>query len=266
VSDVTQTSSTTTTQKFAPGTPIWVDLGSPDVQASRRFYEQLFGWQSEDMGEEAGHYTMFSQKGKRTAAVGGLMNENQPTAWSTYLATNDAAATAKKVKDAGGQVLVEPFPVMEEGVMAVFMDPTGAAFSVWQPNKMGGADIYNTPVSLTWNELQTRDMDKAKAFYPKVFPYGVKSNDMPGGMQYTEFQIDGKSIAGGMPMAQQIPPSVPPHWLVYFAVDDTDATVKRAQELGGKVMAPAMDIPQGRFAVLTDPQGAAFGVIKNAPR
>jgi uncharacterized protein len=249
---------------YAPGTPLWIDLGSPDLPGSARFYSELFGWQAEDLGEQMGHYTMFRQDGKSVAAVAPLMSPQQPTAWSTYISTTNAEETAKKVTDAGGQVVSPPMQIMEEGTMAVCIDPTGAAFGLWQPNRMTGADLVNVPVSLSWNELSTRDMAAAKTFYTKVFPWTAKSNPMPDGSEYVEWQIDGKSIGGGMQMGAQMPPQVPPHWLVYFAVANTDNTVKRAQELGAKVMMPAMDIPQGRFSVLTDPQGAAFAVIQIA--
>jgi uncharacterized protein len=249
---------------YAPGTPLWIDLGSPDLPGSARFYSELFGWQAEDQGEEMGHYTMFRQDGKSVAAVAPLMSPQQPTAWSTYISTTNAEETAKKVTDAGGQVVSPPMQIMEEGTMAVCIDPTGAAFGLWQPNRMTGADLVNVPVSLSWNELATRDMGAAKTFYTKVFPWTAKSNPMPDGSEYVEWQIDGKSIGGGMQMGAQMPAQVPPHWLVYFAVANTDNTLKRAQELGAKVMMPAMDIPQGRFGVLTDPQGAAFAVIQIA--
>jgi predicted enzyme related to lactoylglutathione lyase len=239
-----------------------VDLGSSDVEASRRFYGQLFGWDSEDLGEEAGHYTMFRQGGKTVAAVGGLMSPEQPVAWSTYVSTDNAADTARKVTEAGGKVLVEPFAVMDQGTMAVFMDPSGAALSVWQPAVMKGAELFNTPVSLTWSELWTRDANAAKAFYPKVFGWGIKANPIPGGGEYIEWQVNGKSIAGGMTMDPSVPQQVPPHWVAYFTVANADDTIRRAQELGGKVMMPAMDMPEGRFAVLTDPQGAAFAIIQ----
>jgi predicted enzyme related to lactoylglutathione lyase len=249
---------------YAPGTPLWIDLGSPDLAGSARFYSELFGWQAEDQGEQMGHYTMFRQDGKSVAAVAPLMSPQQPTAWSTYISTTNAEETAKKVTDAGGQVVSPPMQIMEEGTMAVCIDPTGAAFGLWQPNRMTGADLVNVPVSLSWNELSTRDMAAAKTFYTKVFPWTAKSNPMPDGSEYVEWQIDGKSIGGGMQMGAQMPAQVPPHWLVYFAVANTDNTLKRAQELGAKVMMPAMDIPQGRFGVLTDPQGAAFAVIQIA--
>jgi len=241
---------------------MWVDLATPDVEAATRFYNQIFGWTSQDLGEEAGHYNMFFRNGKSVAAATPPMTPNQPPSWSTYIATANAEDTANKVKEAGGQVLMAPFQVMDQGTMGAFMDPTGAVFCVWQPAAMTGAELVNESGSFSWNELATRDMDAARSFYTRVFPWTAKANDMPQGGQYIEWQVDGRSIAGGMTMGPQFPAEVPPHWLVYFTVDNTDDVVKRAPELGGKVLSPAMDIPQGRFAVLADPQGAAFAVIQ----
>jgi predicted enzyme related to lactoylglutathione lyase len=243
---------------------MWVDHTSKDVQGSARFYGQLFGWQAEDMGEEMGHYTIFRYNGKMVGAATPPMDESQnmPSVWSTYIATGNAEETAKKVSEAGGKVMMPPFQVMDQGTMAVFADPTGAVFCVWQPDVMKGAELVNKPVSFSWNELATRDMNAAKGFYSKVFGWTPKGNPMPDGSEYVEWQLNGKPVGGGMTMGSMFPAQVPPHWLVYFAVPSTDETVKRAQELGGKVMAPAMDIPQGRFAVLADPQGAAFAVIQ----
>jgi uncharacterized protein len=260
----TASSGTATESKptYAPGTPSWVDLGTPDLPASIRFYSELFGWQAEDMGEQMGHYNMMSQDGQPVAAIAPLMSPQQPTAWSTYISTTNAEETAKKVTEAGGTVIAPPMQVSDSGTMAVFMDPTGGAFGVWQPDTFTGAALVNKPNSLSWNELSTRDLPAAKAFYTKVFPWTAHANPMPDGSEYVEWQIDGKSIGGGMAMNAQIPAQVPPHWLVYFAVANTDNTVKRAQELGAKLMMPAMDIPQGRFAVVTDPQGATFAVIQ----
>jgi predicted enzyme related to lactoylglutathione lyase len=242
---------------------MWIDLATPDVQASNRFYGELFGWEAEDLGEEAGHYTMYRKGGKMVAAGSPVQDPAQPPAWTTYVSTADANASAAKVREAGGQVAMEPFDVMDAGRMAVFQDPTGAFIAVWEPKQHQGAELANEPGSFTWNELQTRDMDAAKRFYTRVFDWGVKDSPM-GPTSYTEWLVNGRSIAGGMPMSDQVPANVPPHWLVYFAVDDTDAAVARVQELGGKVMAPAMDSPAGRLAVLTDPTGAAFAIIKIA--
>jgi hypothetical protein len=240
---------------------MWVDLTSPDVKAAARFYGELFGWQAEDLGEQAGNYHMFRKDGKMVAAASAPMAPGQPPAWTTYVATDDANATAAKVREAGGQVAMEPFDVMDAGRMAVFQDPTGAFIAVWQPGNHKGAELANEPGSFTWTELQTRDINAAKQFYPKVFGWGIKDS-ASGPMTYTEWQVNGRSIAGGMPMDPSIPANIPPNWLVYFAVEDTEAAVAKAQQLGGRVMMPPMDTPAGKFAVLADPTGAAFAVIK----
>ena len=247
---------------YGPGVPMWVDLATRDVQASANFYGQLFGWQAEDMGEQAGHYTMFRQDGKMVGAVSPPMSPDTPPVWSTYFQTDDAAATAQKVRGAGGQVMVEPFAVMDQGTMGVFADPAGAAFCVWQPAAHRGAELANTPYSFCWNELHTRDLAATKNFYPRVFDWGVQANPMPEGGEYVEWQVNGRSIAGATNMQPGVPAEVPSYWLVYFAVADCDATVSKAQQLGARVMAPCMDIPQGRFAILIDPQGATLGVIR----
>jgi predicted enzyme related to lactoylglutathione lyase len=250
------------TPTYAPGTPMWVDHTSGDLQASVRFYSDLFGWQAQDMGEEAGHYTMYTSNGKVVAADTPPMSPGTPPSWSTYISTANAEETARKVDAAGGKTLVAPMQVMDQGSMGVFMDPTGAVFAVWQPAAMHGAELVNQPVSFSWNELATRDLDAAKTFYGRVFDWGVKSNKMPDGSEYVEWQVAGRSVGGGTGMGSMYPPQVPPHWLVYFTVANTDATLKKAQDLGARVMTPAMDIPQGRFAVLADPQGAAFAIIQ----
>ena len=190
------------------------------------------------------------------------MSPNTPPSWATYTATDNVEATAKKVADAGGQTLVAPMQVMDRGSMAVFADPTGAVFCVWQPGAHKGAQMVNDPVSFCWNELATRDLNKAKNFYSKVFGYGVKSNPMPDGGEYVEWQINGRSVGGAQAMRDMYPPSVPAHWLVYFAVANADDTVKKAAQLGGKAMTPTMDIPQGRMTMLNDPQGAVFAIIQ----
>src|ERR1700730_7557709 len=153
------TDSQTATQgkpTYATGTPVWVDLGTPDLPASVRFYSELFGWQGGDKGEQFGHYTIMRQDGKQAAAIGPLMSEQQPTAWTTYISTTSAEDTARKVTEAGGTVLSPPMQVADQGTMAVFMDPTGGAFAVWQPDVMTGAELVNKPGSLSWNELSTR--------------------------------------------------------------------------------------------------------------
>jgi hypothetical protein len=153
-----------------------------------------------------------------------------------------------------------PFDVMDAGRMTVVADPGGAIIGIWQPNRHRGAELANEPGTWSWNELATRDMEAAAKFYNAVFGWETETHEFGEG-SYTEFKLDGKSIAGGMEMGDRFPSEVPPHWTVYFAVEDTDATLEKAKELGGSVSFDPMDSPAGRFAGLADPQGARFSVI-----
>ena len=245
---------------YAPGTPSWVDLASPDLDASVGFYSSLFGWDAEDQGEEAGHYTMFEIGGVPVAGVGPIMMEGQPPSWTTYVSVDDADESIGKVKSAGGTVFVEPMDVLDVGRMAVFADPTGAAAAVWQPARHIGAGLVNEPGALAWNELNTRDTGAASGFYRAVFGWESESVDM-GAMTYNELKLDGRTIAGMLDIPADVPAQVPAHWLAYIGTADTDATIAAATGAGGALFVGPVDIPAGRFAVLSDPAGAMFGVI-----
>jgi predicted enzyme related to lactoylglutathione lyase len=246
---------------YPAGTPSWTDLASPDLAASNAFYGALFGWEPDDQGPDAGHYTMLRKQGKAVAGAGPIMMEGQPPAWTTYVAVDDADETVDLAKKAGAAVFVEPMDVMDVGRMAIFADPTGAALGIWQAKNFKGAELANEPGSFVWNELQTRDLPAAKEFYTSVF--GWQPNDMEmGEMSYTEWKKGDASVAGMMAMPAEVPSEVPSYWLVYFGVDDTDATVSKATGLGAGALVPPTDIPPGRFAVLMDPSGATFAVIK----
>jgi hypothetical protein len=248
-------------KSYPPGTPCWVDLASTDMAGAKAFYSGLFGWEVAEGGPESGGYSMFQKQGKNVAGLGPVMMEGQPTAWTTYISVDDADATVAKVTAAGGTVLVAPMDVLDVGRMAVVMDPTGAAIALWQPRAHHGADLANEPGTFTWNELQTRDTEAAKAFYRAVFGWGAHTSE-GGTMVYTEWKRGEDSLGGMMDMPAEVPAQIPPYWLVYFAVDDCDASAAKASGLGGATLMPPMDVEPGRFAVLSDPAGAVFAVIK----
>jgi predicted enzyme related to lactoylglutathione lyase len=246
--------------KYEPGTPCWIDIGT-DVEAAKAFYGGLFGWSAMDAGppEETGGYGFFLQDGKVVAGFGPQQNPGPPV-WTTYVSVTDADAMVGKVEGAGGTVVVPPMDVMQAGRFAVFQDHQGAFFSVWQPGDTAGAELVNEPGAWSWNELNTRDVEGSKRFYSAVFGWDpVTHGEGPGA--YTEWQIGGSSVGGMMQMPPMIPAQVPPHWLVYFSVADTDAAVAKVKELGGSVMAPPMDVEPGRLSVVGDPQGGVFAVI-----
>jgi len=249
---------------YAPGTPSWIDIGT-DVEGAKAFYGALLGWDPVAAGpvEETGGYGFFTKRGLQVAGYGPQMNPGPPF-WTTYISVDDADATAEAVKSAGGQVMMAPMDVMAAGRMAVCIDPTGAFFSLWQPKEHHGCQLVNEPGSLSWNELNTRDPEAAKDFYGAVFGWKSEAHDMPGGATYTEFLLDGRPVGGMLDMRGHVPDEVPAHWMIYIAVEDCDASVASATELGGSVQVPPTDIPAGRFSVIADPQGAHLAVIKLA--
>lgn len=249
---------------YAPGTPCWVDLGTADVDAAARFYTELLGWrvpEAENV-EETGGYRRVSKDGADVAGLAPLMQEGQPTAWTSYISVADADATTAAVKDAGGSVMMEPMAVRDIGKFALYADPTGAVFGVWEPGAFPGAGRVNEPGALSWNELNTRDVDAAKAFYGAVFGWDFKDNDMGETGTYTELQLGGSSVGGMLDITGRVPDEVPAHWLAYFAVENTDAALETIKGAGGGVNFGPVDIPAGRFAVVHDPQGAVFAVIQ----
>jgi len=252
---------------YAPGTPCWVDLGTPDVDAAAAFYGGLFGWSVEEgeNSEQTGGYRQATLRGKPVAGVMPLMQEGQPPAWSTYISVENADATAGKVRDAGGTVLAEPMDVLDLGRMAVFADTAGTVFGIWQPGTFPGAGIVNEANAIVWNELNTRDTEAAKAFYGAVFGWSFEEREFEVGT-YTSLKRGKETVGGMMDLTGRVPDEVPNNWLVYFAVDDADATVEKAKGSGGSVAFGPEDVSEvGRIAVLTDPFGAAFALIKPDP-
>jgi predicted enzyme related to lactoylglutathione lyase len=252
---------------YAPGTFCWVELGTSDGEGAKKFYTELFGWDFTDNPIGPGMvYTMLKQDGKDVGALYQLAPEMTAEGvaphWLSYASVASADEAAAKAKEAGGTLKKEPFDVFTVGRMAVVQDPTGAVFALWQPGTHHGAGIVNVPNSFCWNELSTPDTAKAGEFYTKLFGW-TENKQQFGPIEYTSF-MNGETPAGGMYTPPPEMGNIPPNWLVYFAVDDCDAKVEKAGSLGAGVLAPAMDISVGRFAILSDPQGAAFAVIKLA--
>ncbi|MFJ6196602.1 VOC family protein [Micromonospora sp. NPDC092111] len=248
------------------GTPCWTDLATPDLAAARRFYPELFGWTGRVAPQpEAAGYTTFLKDGRPVAGAGPPAAPDQVPIWSTYVATDDADLAATRVEAAGGQVLVAPFDVLDQGRMGVFADPAGAVFSVWQSMRMPGAELFNAPGAMCWNELVSPDPEGAKVFYELVF--GWHPEEQPtAGYGYTGWRCGARIVAGMMPpLGDGLPADMPAYWSVYFAVDDADATAARATTLGGTILTPPRDTPQGRLTALRDPDGALFTVIALAP-
>ncbi|MFG1605595.1 VOC family protein [Actinoplanes sp. NPDC049265] len=241
-----------------------MDLGTSDVDGAKRFYTGLFGWTAHVSGDDYGGYTIFNLDGKAAAGAGPLFGEGQPTAWSTYISTDDVDETAMLVEEAGGKVLVPPFDVGVQGRMAACLDPAGAPFSVWQAGTMAGAEVLDVPGALTWSELITRDVERSAAFYGEVF--GWTARDSPAvGMPYLIWERDGRMLGGLQPMVGAgWPADLAAHWMPYFAVRHCDEAADLAHELGGHIVRRPTNFAMGRYAVIDDPEGGTFSIMESA--
>ncbi|MFD7087594.1 VOC family protein [Streptomyces sp. NPDC059892] len=254
---------------FVTGSPVWIDLGTPDLDSATAFYRGIFGWEFVSAGPHTGGYGLFQLNGRTAAGAMPVEPGQAPPSWSLYFQTPDADATAESVRRNGGSVVFEPMDVMDLGRMAVFTDPSGAGFSVWQPARNRGLDAVNEPGSLCWGELYTPDEEAAYRFYNSVFGWETKSMPMPdGNSSYRMVNPAGQGpegMFGGFVPAGTDPAEsdTGPHWLLYFAVTDCDASVTTVRELGGTVRVAPTDIEGvGRFAKLADPSGTRFALMQ----
>lgn len=247
-------------EKRPNGTPSWFDLMTPDLEGAKSFYGQLFGWTFEGGDPKMGYYTMCKRRGLNAAGIGKRPDDAPfPTMWSVYFETADIEASASRVRELGGTVMMGPMDVMGEGHMAVCTDPTGATFGFWQPGRHSGAQVADEHGAMTWTEVCTRDGDAARDFYSKLLD--LEPREMPG-MRYFTLHRGEKAHAGVMHMDEKFPAEIPPHWMPYFAVDDAEASCALIKSLGGGVRHGPFDTPYGRIAVVNDPYGAVFSIIK----
>ena len=245
--------------EYPEGTFCWVDLATTDLSVAKRFYERLHGWQFEDMGPT---YTLCRVDGH---AVTGIfappeLGDVGPQ-WNNYLAVADADAVARKAAGLGGTIVEQPFDVDGDGRTAVIRDPSGALVALWQAGTHVGAGLVNEPGSLTWNDLVTRDMDAAKAFYPALF--GWSAEDAEGG-EYTTW-THGRLLIGGMQRIRPERAELRPHWLPYFVVSNAEDATAAVTDGGGEILVPPRDVPAGRFAIIRDPAGVSSAIFEMGP-
>jgi uncharacterized protein len=272
--------------RYIPGVPCWIDTSHPDPAAAASFYRDLFGWEVEDVmpPDAPGSYFVARLRGEDVAAIAGQPEGTPPEAmWNTYIWVEDADATAAKVREAGGNIVMEPFDVMDAGRMAGCTDREGALFFLWQPNRHRGATLVNEPGSLNFNNLGSRDPGAAREFYAAVFGWDLLELGSTGAMwalpaygDFLEERTPGlreRMVEMGAPERfaevvagfMKIEDDRPANWSVTFAVEDADATAARATELGGRVIMEPFDAPWVRMAVIADPQGAVFTASKFVP-
>lgn len=251
--------------EYKPGTFCWPELATTDASAAKAFYGKLMGWQALDMPAEQGSYTFLQLKEKTVGAMYQLTAEQLehsiPPHWICYVSVEEIDASLDKLKSLGGSVMLGPHDVGDAGRMAFVQDPQGASFALWQPLNNAGAEIVNEPGTLCWNELATTNAAAAEKFYKELFGWTSQTEEMSMG-PYTVFS-NGEQAAGGVMQMNEEWGGIPPHWMTYFAVDDTDAECEKVKSLGGSVCVEPFYVPEvGKLAVINDPQGATFSIIK----
>ena len=243
------------------GNPCWADVMTSDSAATRAFYRELLGWDAEEPNEEFGGYFNFTKDGSRIAGAMANQGGGMPDLWSIYVAVEDAAATCEAVTKAGGTVMVAPMAVGTLGSMAVVVDPTGAVIGMWQPGDHKGFGYVAEPGAPGWFELFTNDYEASRTFYTDAFGWDLHKVSDEDDFKYSTLQDGEAQAAGIMDAGAFLPEGVPPHWSIYFAVDDVDAALVKVAELGGSVEAAAEDTPYGRLATAVDPTGARFKLM-----
>lgn len=249
------------------GTFAWADLVSPDLEVSKRFYAGLFGWEPASLPDHpASDYTLFTLDGARVAGLvpmsPGMKDQGVPSRWVSYVLVDDLDAVVERVEGLGGAVPLPATDVVDSGRMAMIQDPSGSSVSLWQAAKHVGAERLHDPGCMTWNELLTRDPDAARDFFAELLGWEFRTIDTGGRGTYEMALVGDRRVGGIMAMPPEVPDDVPPHWDVYFAVDDVDGVAERAAGLGGSVPMAPTTIPVGRLALIADPGGATFTIYR----
>jgi uncharacterized protein len=252
-----------TTRIRNPGEFCWINMLTPQPAEACTFFEKLLGWTYAEM---PGMGYLIKVGG---SDIGGLFDLNSPQTpkgtpplIGVMVKVENADATGEKISSLGGKA--EPaFDIPDHGRMAVCHDPNGAQFDIWQGTKSPGTDVDGTLHGApSWFETLTSDVARARKFYTGLFGWSIEEKPMPG-FTYTTFKLGNTPVAGLMQIPEDM--KAPPHWGVYFTVDDADQVAGQATKLGGKICMPLMDIPEiGRMAGITSPQGVNFYVIKYA--
>ncbi|WP_030612553.1 VOC family protein [Streptomyces sclerotialus] len=244
------------------GTPIWLDASFPDLEAAKTFYGEVLGWTFGESAEEYGNYTQAFSDGKAVAGLAPRMpgQEDWPTGWFLFFASSDIQAGTAKIRELGGRTVMDPMAVGDFGHMTIAADPGGVTFGLWQPGTHQGFEKQGEPGSYCWAEITTREPEKADQFFPALFSYDVKRME-DDAIDFKVYDLGGETVIGRMKMTEDFPPELPSHINPYFAVENCDDAVAKVVKLGGQKHFGPHDTPFGRFAAVSDQQGAGFSVI-----
>jgi uncharacterized protein len=246
-----------------------VDFAAKDFDGQTDFYEKLFGWAHADLPTPKGPYRMFSKQGGSVAGGYPLSPDMEaagvPTMWNTYIAVDNVDAMAHKAERLGGTIVMPAVDAEGYGRFVGIQDPTGGILFLWHSNTPDPDAKYSEPGALAWNDLSTPDPEKAVEYFRQLFDWDIAA--MTGGlMPYWVISVNGTRQAGIMPMPETVPSDVPANWLVYFGAEDARALAQRVVELGGRVLVEPTQADDMVWAILSDPQGATFGILQSGPQ
>jgi predicted enzyme related to lactoylglutathione lyase len=250
------------------GSPCWADLWTSDVEGSRRFYSELFGWEALEAAPEFGGYFMFARAGVPVAGgMGDMGDAPADNTWKIYLATDDMGRTLQSAEAAGAQVVVPAVPVAELGVQAILIDPTGVPIGVWEPHEFAGFSVIAEPGAPSWFELMSANYTVALDFYRSTFQLDSNVMGDSDEFRYSAFvpRSGGDEVAGIMDASAFLPEGSPGQWSVYWDVEDAAAAVAKVRSLGGSVVDDVQQTPYGQMATVADPSGATFK-LRTAPQ
>ncbi|CAM5607499.1 hypothetical protein SAVIM338S_05548 [Streptomyces avidinii] len=250
-----------------PGTPCWSSLMVHSLGTTEEFYADLFGWEYEPGPEQLGQYVRAMLDGREVAGIGELPPDRHlPVAWTTYIATDDADATAEAIRSCGGTVAVGPLDAGAAGRVAICSDPLGAIFGLWQAEAPLASRRPGTPGTPVWNELITQDTSTVGKFYEHVFGHEARKHSTASAdFDYLTLLLRGRPVAAVHGVGRSLPHDRGPHWMTYFEVEDTDAAADRVLRLGGRIVQPPRDGLSGRLATVADPEGAVFTLVHGMP-
>ncbi|MEV6400181.1 VOC family protein [Streptomyces sp. NPDC051907] len=252
--------------RHVPGTPCWVSLMVHGLDATQDFYGELFGWEFAPGPQQLGPYVRALLDGKEVAGIGRLpVDRHLPIAWTPYMATDDADATAEAIRCCGGTVGVGPLDAGEAGRMVIGSDPVGAVLGAWQAAGRRGIAVQGAHGTPVWNELIARETSSVGKFYQAVFGYDVEAV-VSADLDYVTLRLEGRPVAALHGVGNALPRERGPHWMTSFEVEDTDQAARHVASLGGQVIQPPSQGPSGRRATVADPEGALFTIVRSAER
>jgi predicted enzyme related to lactoylglutathione lyase len=244
-----------------PGAPCWIDLWTSDVQGSRQFYAELFGWQAGEPSADHGGYFLFTRDGGPVAgAMGGQGADNT---WKPYFATDDIEGTVKLATAHGAALQLPATAIDDLGSQAVIADPAGAVTGIWQPGNLAGFSALHEHGTPSFIAIDVRDYEAEVAFYRQVFGWDPLEEE-DDGHHYAGYMDpdNGRPIAGIGDEVDSLKPGDSPYWSIFFQTDDVDASIAKVSTLGGALLTSAADGGLGRAARVADPSGAPFCLFR----